>query len=204
MNEVTFFDGLPAEVLDDVASVVGAEVTLLGRLPGGANAGGLRVQLAGKTYAVLKAEPRAHPKHLDETLRAQRVVEHMRRRGYPTPAWHGVGATASHVWHLMDFVDAAPAPELTPFLVEQLMEIIELQGGRARLSRPRRARRASLAVAGGDGVRNRRTWSYFTSERRRNSSPKTSGSTIQIAVVEPSMAHSLAVSVPPSNSATCV
>ena len=46
--------------------------------------------------------------------------------------------------------------------------------------------------------------SYFTSERRRNSSPKTSGSTIQIAVVEPSMAHSLAVSVPPSNSATCV
>ena len=46
--------------------------------------------------------------------------------------------------------------------------------------------------------------SYFTSARRRNSHPKTSGSTIQMAVVEPSMAHSLAVSVPPSNSATCV
>jgi hypothetical protein len=26
--------------------------------------------------------PRAHPNHLDETLRAQRVVEHMRGRGY--------------------------------------------------------------------------------------------------------------------------
>jgi hypothetical protein len=64
-------------------------------------------------------------------LRAQRVVEHMRRRGYPTPAWLGVGATATHVWHLMDFVDAAPAPELTPSLVEQLMEIIELQAGQA-------------------------------------------------------------------------
>jgi hypothetical protein len=38
---------------------------------------------------------------------------------------------------------------------------------------------------------------YFTSERRRNSSPMTSGSTIQMAVVEPSMAHSLVVSVPP-------
>src|SRR3954463_15709316 len=98
---------LPAEVLDDVASVVGAEVTLLGRLPGGVNGGTMRVQLAGRANAVLKAVPRAHPHHLDETLRAQRVVEHMRRRGYPTPAWLGVGATATHVWHLMDFVDAA-------------------------------------------------------------------------------------------------
>jgi serine/threonine protein kinase len=42
-----------------------------------------------------------------------------------------VGATATHVWHLIDFVDAAPAPELTPSLVEQLMEIIELQAGQA-------------------------------------------------------------------------
>ncbi len=91
----------------------------------------MRVQLAGRADAVLKAVPRAHPNHLDETLRAQRVVEHMRRRGYPTPAWLGVGVTATHVWHLMDFADAAPAPELTPSLVEQLMEIIELQAGQA-------------------------------------------------------------------------
>jgi len=55
----------------------------------------------------------------------------MRRRGYPTPAWLGVGATATHVWHLTDFVDAAPVPELTPSLVEQLMEIVELQAGQA-------------------------------------------------------------------------
>ncbi len=131
MNQGTHPEELPAEVLDDVASVVGAEVTLLSRLPGGVNAGAMRVQLAGRANAVLKAEPRAHPNHLDETLRAQRVVEHMRRRGYPTPAWLGVGATATHVWHLMDFVDAAPVPELTPSLVEQLMEIIELQAGQA-------------------------------------------------------------------------
>lgn len=73
-----------------------------------------------------------HPEeHLDEMLRAQRVVEHMRGRGYPTPAWLAVGATATHVWHLMDFVDAAPASELTASLVEQLMEIIELQAGQA-------------------------------------------------------------------------
>ncbi len=122
---------LPAEVLDDVASVVGAEVTPFSRLPGGVNAGARRVQLAGRADAVLKAEPRAHANHLDETLRAQRVVEHMRTCGYPTPAWLGVGATATHVWHLMDLVDAAPAPELTPSLVEQLMEIIELQAGQA-------------------------------------------------------------------------
>jgi aminoglycoside phosphotransferase (APT) family kinase protein len=122
---------LPAEVLDDVASVVGAEVTLLSRLPGGFDVGAMRIQLAGRVNAVLKAWPRARPNQLDESLRAQRVVEHMRRRGYPTPAWLGVGATATHIWHLMDFVDAAPAPELTPSLVEQLMEINELQAGQA-------------------------------------------------------------------------
>jgi aminoglycoside phosphotransferase (APT) family kinase protein len=131
MKQGTHPEELPAEVLDDVASVVGAEVTLLSRLPGGANQGAMRVQLAGRANAVLKAVPRVHPYNLDETLRAQRVVEHMRRCGYPTPAWLGVGATATHVWHLMDFVDAAPAPELTQSLVEQLMEIIELQAGQA-------------------------------------------------------------------------
>ena len=131
VNPGTHPGELPAEVLDDVARVVGAEVTLLGRLPGGVNGGAVRVQLAGRADAVLKAAPRAHPHHLDETLRARRVVEHMRGRGYPTPAWLGVGATATHVWHLMDFVDAAPAPELTRSLVEQLMEIIELQAGQA-------------------------------------------------------------------------
>ncbi len=131
MNQGTHPEELLAEVLDDVASVVGAEVTLLSRLPRGVNGGAMRVQLAGRANAVLKAVPRAHPNHLDETLRAQRVVEHMRRRGYPTPAWLGVGATATHVWHLMDFVDAAPVPELTPSIVEQLMEIIELQAGQA-------------------------------------------------------------------------
>jgi Phosphotransferase enzyme family len=122
---------LAAEVLDDVASVVGAEVTLLSRLRGGVNTGAMRVQLAGRADAVLKAEPWAHPQHLVETVRAQRVVEHMRERGYPTPAWLGVGATTTHVWHLVNFVDAVPMPELTPPLVEQLMEIIELQAGQA-------------------------------------------------------------------------
>ncbi len=131
MNQGTHPEAPPPEVLDDVASAVGAEVTLLGRLPGGVNGGALRVRLAGGANAVLKAVPRAHPGHLDETLRARRVVEHMRRRGYPTPAWLGVGATATHVWQLMDFVDAAPAPALTPSLVEQLMAIIELQAGQA-------------------------------------------------------------------------
>ena len=131
MNQDAHPRELPTEVLADVASVVGAEVTLLSRLPGGFNGGATRVQLAGRADAVLKAVPRAHSSHLDETLRAQRVAGHMRRRGYPTPAWLGVGATATHVWHLTDFVDAAPVPELTPSLVEQLMEIVELQAGQA-------------------------------------------------------------------------
>ena len=87
MNQRTHPEELPAEVLDDVASVVGAEVTLLSRLPGGFDVGAMRIQLAGRADAVLKAWPRARPNQLDEALRAQRVVEHMRRRGYPTPAW---------------------------------------------------------------------------------------------------------------------
>jgi len=131
MNQRTHPDELPAEVLDDVASVVEAPVTLLGRLPGGLHVGAMRVQLAGGAQAVLKAVPRAHPNQLNEALRAQRVAEHMRGRGYPTPAWLGVGATATHVWHLMDFVDAAPVAAWTPSLVEQLMEIVEFQAGQA-------------------------------------------------------------------------
>lgn len=122
---------LPGEVLDDVANVVGAEVTVLGRLPGGLDVGAVRVQLAGEANAVLKAWPRARASQLDESLRTQRIVGHMRGRGYPTPAWLGVGSTATRVWHLIEFVDAAPAAELTPSLVEQLMEINELQAGQA-------------------------------------------------------------------------
>src|SRR3954447_2483403 len=99
MNQGTHPEELLAEVLDDVASVVGAEVTLLSRLPGGVNGVAMRVQLAGREYAVLKAVPRAHSNHLDETLRAQRVVEHMRGRGYPTPAWFGVGRPDTAALH---------------------------------------------------------------------------------------------------------
>lgn len=122
---------LPADLLDDVARVVGAQATLFSRLPGGLDVGAMRVQLGRNESAVLKAWPRVRPNQLDEALRTQRVIEDMRRRGYPTPACLGVGATATHVWHLMEFVDAAPAPEPTLSLVEQLMEITELQAGQA-------------------------------------------------------------------------
>lgn len=122
---------LPAGLLDDVTRVVGAEATLLGRLAGGLDVGAMRVQLGGQKSAVLKAWPRVRPTQLDEALRTQRVVQDMRRRGYPTPACLGVGATAAHVWHLMEYVDAAPAPEPTLSLVEQLIEIAELQAGQA-------------------------------------------------------------------------
>ena len=122
---------LPAAVLDDVAGVVGGAITVLGRLSGGVNAGAVRVRLAGGEVAVLKAEPRGAPDLLEQTLRAGRVVEHMRRRGYPTPAWLGAGATPTHAWHLTEFVVADPVSELTSSVVEQLMEIIELQAGQA-------------------------------------------------------------------------
>lgn len=131
MNQGIPSDAVPGDVLADVASVVGAEVSLIGRLPGGLDVGAIRVQLAGGADAVLKAWPRTRPDQLEEVLRAQRVVAHMRGRGYPTPACLGVGATATHVWSVMEFVDAVPAPELTPSIVEQLMAIVELQAGQA-------------------------------------------------------------------------
>lgn len=122
---------LPAGLVEDVTSVVGAEATFLGRLSGGLDVGAMRVQLGGQETAVLKAWPRVRPTQLDEALRTQRVVEVMRARGYPTPACLGVGATATHVWHLMEYVDADPAPEPTLSLVEQLIEIADLQAGQA-------------------------------------------------------------------------
>lgn len=125
------FEELPADVLDDVSSVVGADVTVLDRLPGGVNAGAVRIELGRSRLAVLKVEARAHPDHLAETLRAQRIAEHMRERGYPTPVWLGVGATASHVWRVTDYVDATPVTQLTPAIVEHLMEIVDLQAGKA-------------------------------------------------------------------------
>ena len=131
MSEGAHSKDLPAEVLEDVASVFGVEVTLLIRLRGGSNAGAMRVQLAGSGDAVLKAEIRTHPGQLEDTLRAERVVDHMRGHGYPTPAWLGVGATATHVWQLMEFVDAAPVQKLTQSVVEQLMGVVELQADQA-------------------------------------------------------------------------
>lgn len=123
---------VPAEVLGDVSRVVGADVTPAGRLAGGVNAGAVRVRVSGREDAVLKTVTRTSAHQLDDVLRAQRVVEHMRGRGYPTPAWLAVGATESHVWHLADFVDAVPPTELTTSVVEQLMDLNDLQAGQAR------------------------------------------------------------------------
>ncbi len=80
----------PAEVLDDVASVTGAQVTL--QSPTRRRQWGCHARPVGrKGNAVLKAVTGAHPDHLDETLRARYLSSTMRRRGYPTPAWLGAG-----------------------------------------------------------------------------------------------------------------
>ncbi|MGB3330599.1 MAG: aminoglycoside phosphotransferase family protein [Thermomicrobiales bacterium] len=131
MNTDTHHEALPGDVLLDVARTVGSAVTLVGRLPGGLDVGASRVRIEVGAHAVLKAWPRTRPDQLDEVMRTQCVVAHMRGRGYPTPACLGVGTTATHVWSLMEFVDAAPALELTPAIVAQLMAIAELQAGQA-------------------------------------------------------------------------
>ncbi|WP_139977251.1 phosphotransferase [Nocardioides litoris] len=119
------------DVLDAVARAAGAQVSPVGRLPGGANAGVTRLRVAGAPDAVVKVEPRLRADHLDDLRRARRVVEHVRARGYPTPAWLAVGQTDTSVWHVVEHVDAAPAPALTAPLVEQLLAAVELQAGQA-------------------------------------------------------------------------
>jgi hypothetical protein len=88
MNQGTHPEELPAEVLDDVASVVGAEVTLLSRLPGGVNGGTMRVQLAGRANAVLKAVPR-----MAQLLR-HRLAQRSRRGHTTTLIMHQPGMSS--------------------------------------------------------------------------------------------------------------
>ena len=65
-----------------------------------------------------RGEPRGRRAHAPAGLSR-------RRRG---SQW---GRLAAHVWHLTEFVDAEPVARLTPSLVDQLMEIVELQAGEA-------------------------------------------------------------------------
>lgn len=173
----------PAEVLDDVGTAMGAEVTVLSRLPGGVNGGAVRVELAGGAPAVLKAVPRTHPDHLNETLRAQRVVEHMRSCGYPTPAWLGVGATATHVWHLMDFIDAAPAARFTPSLVERLMEIDELQAGQASEPYDHWSYAWRVATGAGSGAVTLDVKETTEQSRLRQSVARVSGYSVEVSAL---------------------
>jgi hypothetical protein len=88
MNQGTTPEELTV-VVDDVARVVGTEVTVVGRLPGGVHAGAIRVRPAGRADAVLTAEPPAHPHHRDERLRALRINQRRRRRDQRTEVERG-------------------------------------------------------------------------------------------------------------------
>ena len=83
------------------------------------------------TQAVLKVTLHEHINDVYSVSRARRIVDHMRGHGYPTPAWLGVGATPTHVWHVMEFVDAEPATRLTGPLISQVLETVEIQAGQA-------------------------------------------------------------------------
>ncbi|TWE07416.1 phosphotransferase [Rudaeicoccus suwonensis] len=116
------------DVLADIKSVTGQDVELIGPLVGGFNSGAIHVGLGPDARdAVLKVEQRTTVDQPAGVLRASRIVHHMREMGYPTPAWLGVGFSEDYVWHLTEFVDAAPALVLNDDLIEQLLRIIELQ-----------------------------------------------------------------------------
>jgi Ser/Thr protein kinase RdoA (MazF antagonist) len=55
----------------------------------------------------------------------------MRSIGYRTPAWVGVGETDGFVWHVQEYVDGVPLPNLTEDAIDQLIEVAEVQAGEA-------------------------------------------------------------------------
>ena len=142
---------VPADVLAQVARAAGVGVRTSTRLPGGRNAGASRVEFEDGAVAVLKAEPRTHADRFGDVQRTRRIVEHLRTRGYPTPAWLAVGETTSHVWHLAEFVDGAPVRELTPAVVGQLLDVVALQAGQG-IAGPDHSRYARDVVTGREPV----------------------------------------------------
>ena len=75
-----------------------------------------------------------HGEHLTQLRdHAGAVVESMVGLGYPTPRWLGTGATSDHVWQLQEFVEGTPATALDERAVTQLLDIVEMQAGRAHL-----------------------------------------------------------------------
>ena len=103
--------------------------TLLQRLDGGHSTGAHLLRATDSSLAVLKwTADKAQGSHINNTAR---LIDEMRGRGYPTPAWLLWGVSPSgYPYHLEGWVDARPASHQTGWtatMVRQMMTVFDSQ-----------------------------------------------------------------------------
>ena len=108
--------------VEEVVRAIGG-ITLVGRLSGGEGAGAYEVVVDSGAHAVLKFDDGPH---LDFE-RAARVTSALRARGYPAPATIATGSVDAARYALVELVRGAMPPELTPSLLAEVFELVELQ-----------------------------------------------------------------------------
>ena len=102
--------------------------TLTGRLGGGTH-GTYGLLHAGGTRAVLKPAPR--PQRDEQLTRTVRVVDALRRVGYPAPEYLHVGrAPDGTAYYVQQFLDGEPVADVTAGLLEQILALNALQANR--------------------------------------------------------------------------
>lgn len=79
------------------------------------------IDAQGQAY-VLKWQPRAN--HLQQALYAQTVTEHLRKQGYPAPAYLHIGSVLGGVYSIQQALPGAPMGHLTP---QRLPDVLKLQ-----------------------------------------------------------------------------
>src|ERR1700757_2754846 len=99
---------------------------------------------AGDDELVVKLVPGA-PRAIDNQRRLVRLVRDLRRRGYPAPAYVGVGESGGTIFTVQRRLPGQtlqrgpgmpPAPELFAALLPSLLTAIDLQRGAGDLARP--------------------------------------------------------------------
>jgi aminoglycoside phosphotransferase (APT) family kinase protein len=101
---------------------------LTGRLGGGAH-GTYGLLHADGTRAVLKPAPQ--PQRDDQLARTVRVVDALRRAGYPAPAYLHVGrAPDGTAYYVQQFLEGEPVADVTAGLLDQILALNALQANR--------------------------------------------------------------------------
>jgi aminoglycoside phosphotransferase (APT) family kinase protein len=117
-------------LLEQINARHGVRFQLRGRCEGGENQGAWAVVDAVGTPFVLKWHRR--PDRLGGLERARRITDYLRSCGSPVPAYQLMGALPDGMTYwLQTALPGAPAHDLNPDHVRQLLAINELQAGQA-------------------------------------------------------------------------